>query len=506
MFPNSNPIAFLLGLWFFIGSSFGVAAEPAIVPCEGFNLEILETSDAKIKVAPLHESYANNWFAARFSQLPTDRETVVEVQMESAKKTGKKLELTSRWKGLSPVMTYADPTLYESYEWFQRNDEGQWVSGDAFKRGAARLAGSGEVPIQKLVPSQLARECLSDEGRVWCAWREIPTAAPKSGAKFVFRHSFARPSAAVAMRVPFTPTYWAQWVERLQNAQLPGVTVDEIGESSSKRKLWCIRVEDPTGAEATSEIKTVVIFAREHATEQATSWAVLGLLKSLLRDSVEMEALRSRVRFLIVPLQDPDGAAMSRFEHITNRWGDPKNNTLLQEVMAYSGYFRDRVDKGETLDLAVSIHNVGANEAPNFMAPFTQQTFRKTTEAFNAPLFQTLREAGYLTSASGPHQNGVMSARLYGWLALQFGAMDMAYEVNDRYPPNPLSLPRLEQLGALFGQELSQWMLSPAGEKRHQQARQALEKRAQARTDYYAADGPPTSDVARRFDLLVQGF
>ena len=222
--------------------------------------------------------------------------------------------------------------------------------------------------------------------------------------------------------------------------------------------------------------------------------------------SVEMDELRHRVRFILVPLEDPDGAAISRFANMTDSWDDPKNNTHLAEVLAYSRYFRDYVDRGNTIDMAVSIHNVEANEAPNFMAPYAQPYFRAATVEMNNSLFAALKGAGYTVASPEPSGDGVMSTRLYGWLALQMGAMDVAYEVNDRAPESRLAVPSLKYMGGLMAEQLGQWTLTEAGQKRHQQAREWLEKRAKTREEYFAQKGQSTSEAGKNFDLLIKGF
>lgn len=369
----------------------------------------------------------------------------------------------------------------------------------------SRYAGNAAIPTQRAIPAALAPEFLCADGAQWFPWAEIEDAKPGAGQSFLIKHTFAQPEASVAMRVPFSNAYLSQTIERLRNAKPAGVRVDEIGRSVVGRPLWCIRVEDPSGLDAAGEMKTVVLFAREHATEHATSWAVLGALERLIDGSAAMDELRRHVRFLIVPLEDPDGVAVSRFNNLTDNWDDPKNNARLTEVLAYSRYFRDYADQGHTLDVAVSFHNVEANEAPNWMTPFAQPYFRKTTVAFNGPLFESLRASGYTVSSATPGGSGVMGTRLYGWLALHLGAMDLAYEVNDRAPEHRLSTQQLKHMGAIFVTELGKWLESDAGEARHAQARESLDKRAQKRTAELAA-GQPQTEEEKRFNLLMKGF
>ena len=488
-----------------LASVASVEAAPRIVATEGFNLRLVESSAQKVVATPVQTGYAHNWFAARFDGLTPQAETTIKLEMAGNDVEGNKMNV-GKWNGLRPLFTYADPNSYDAYVGYWRDQNGSWWSLDPFLDERQKFAGNAVVPVQRAMVPQLSGQFLSNQGATWFPWAEIENAKPGGNQSFTIKQKFYSPQASVAMRVPFTPRYLDSYIERLKAAQKAGVYVDEIGKSAASRSLWCIRVEDPTGLASGDEIRTVVIFAREHATEHATSWSALGAVERLMDRSVEMDELRRRVRFLIVPLQDPDGAAVSRFINLTDNWDDPKNNARLTEVLAYSAYFRDYVEKGHTLDVAVSLHNVEANEAPNFMAPFAQPYFNEATVTLNKPLFAALKDAGYAVDSPTPKGQGVMSTRLYGWLALRLGAMDVAYEVNDRDPESRLSVPGLKNMGGILAAQLGQWTLSEEGEKRHQQAREWLQKRAEKKEAYLAEFDEPRSKKSQQFDLLTEGF
>ena len=121
-------------------------------------------------------------------------------------------------------------------------------------------------------------------------------------------------------------------------------------------------------------------------------------------------------------------------------------------------------------------------------------------------MFEALKSESYTVASPTPHGQGVMSTRLYGWLALRLGAMDVAYEVNDRDPENRLSVPGLKGIGAIMAEQLGLWLFTEQGEKRHQQALERLEKRRQKKADYLAKIKAPLSPEAEEFDLLMRGF
>ena len=499
-------LARTLAIWLLLaGSVFRARAAPSLVPTEGFNLRLVSVKGNTVSAAPAQTGYAHNWFAGRFAGLTPNVETTLKIEMAGNDVAGNKMNV-GKWNGLRPLYTYADPNSYDAYVGYWRDQNGDWWSFDPFLSQQQRYAGNAVVPVQRAMHSALSPAFLSPDSSQWFPWQEIETAKPGSNNSFVIKQTFYLPSVSVAMRVPFTNTYLKEYVERFKAAGRAGVTVDEIGRSAANLPLWCIRVEDPTGLAAGKAIKTVVLFAREHATEHATSWTAQGVLERLTDRSVEMDELRRHVRFLIVPIEDPDGVAIGRFDGLTDRWDDPKNNSRLKEVLAYSTYFRDYADAGNTIDMTVSLHNVEANEAPNFSTPFAQSYFRETTIQFNRGLFKRLKESGYTVADPAPNGSGVMSTRLYGWLALHLGAMDLAYEVNDRDPENRLSIEGLQHIGGIFANQIGTWLTDEAGDKRHEEARSALNKRAEARQKYLAVGSKNPSEQEKRFNLLMKGF
>ncbi len=177
-------------------------------------------------------SSATNWFAGLFMNLPTDQETTIEIKLDAG---GPKESPNSvvKWYQLHPVMTYADPNRYETYEWFNKDAQGRWVSGDTFKTGEQRYAGYGKIPVQHVLPPAITEQFLSADGRYWSAWREIDNVeAVVEKNVFRMKVKFTLPSAVVAIRMPYMPNYQSTFLEKLEQAHLPGVTVHHIGVST----------------------------------------------------------------------------------------------------------------------------------------------------------------------------------------------------------------------------------------------------------------------------------
>ena len=244
----------------------------------------------------------HHWFAGLFWISRSIVELTLRICMAGHDTPWNKATV-AKWQGLYPLLSYADPMRYETYEWFHRRADGQWMSGALDKGEEERLGGSGPCPVQQVVPPELATQFLSDDGAYWNAWRELraTTVYPETN-HFEIRHRFDVPTAAIAMHPPYTYTYLQQFLARLQAREFPGVFLDEIGDTAAGRKLTVIRVEDPrhplpernggwfrepasTAQMQSTKISsrhTLLVTAREHGTEHSSSWVVQGILRALL--------------------------------------------------------------------------------------------------------------------------------------------------------------------------------------------------------------------------------
>lgn len=179
---------------------------PLVIPQDGFNLKIVEHITPTYFVVKL-TSPVHNWFAGTFTNIPTDQEVTIGLSLQEVD-TGINKADVSKWQGLRPVMTYANPAAYETYEWFTKDENERWVSSDPFKVGEEKFAGTGVVPIQRSVPKNVAEQFLSKDGKYWSAWREVDNTEVIPNLNiFRIKQRFALRTVTVAMRVPFTYTY-----------------------------------------------------------------------------------------------------------------------------------------------------------------------------------------------------------------------------------------------------------------------------------------------------------
>jgi hypothetical protein len=277
---------------------------PAIttIPSDGLNMIVVEQINPYYVITTL-DPPVFDWFAGTFTNLPTDKEVTIGLNMAGMDSLRNNADV-SKWVGLKPVYTYADPTQYEAYEWFQKDAEGRWISGDPFKTGDAKYAGFGKVPIQHIIPDDLAEEFLSRDGKYWQPWHDVNETEVITNINiFRIKQKFHHKTATVAMRVPYAYTYLQSLIQHLGMAKIPGINIEEIGITAEKRKIQVIRINSQLSyTDNIDKRRTVLLIAREHATEHDSSWIVTGALSAILNNSSVNVDLRKNITWLIIPI------------------------------------------------------------------------------------------------------------------------------------------------------------------------------------------------------------
>ena len=299
------------------------------IPSDGFNMKVVEQPTPYYVITKL-DPPVFNWFAGTFTNLPTDKEVTIGLNMNGMDHP-LNIASVSKWVGLIPVMTYADPMQYETYEWFRKDDQGRWVSGDPFKTGDDQYAGTGKVPIQHCIPEAIADQFLSADGKYWQPWREIETAEAVVNLNiFRMKQRFALSTVTIAMRIPYTYTYQQELLRRLRLASIPGVSIDEIGITPEGRVLQAIHFK--TTEKTIAKPITVMIVAREHATEHASSWVAEGVINNVLTAQNDTNVLA--IEWIVIPIEDPDGSAHSRFDQLTDKFFEADEYKCSKEVLS----------------------------------------------------------------------------------------------------------------------------------------------------------------------------
>jgi len=473
------------------------AETPSIQPSDGDNLALEALSPTHLIVSLTHP--VHNWFSGNFTSLSTDQRTSIELSMDGNATERNTADVT-KWVGLRPVMTHADPTKYESYEWFEKDAQGRWVSGDPFKTSEARFAGNAKLPQQQAISDAVAAQFLSSDGHFWSPWREVDHAVAQPEINCLhMEQQFATSNATIAMRVPYTYTYEQAFIAKLQSAKLKGVFVDEIGTTPENRKIQVIRLEPMVNDAMSTDHPTVLVYAREHATEPDSSWAVEGLLRWLLSDDADARLNRSRMTWLIIPLLDLDSASSATF-----KTGDffRAVDPVMPEALLYAKYLIKRLDVGGSIDIAVNLHNMECAEGANLCCPLVDKIRQQPVTQLNQTVFEKMRAAGYTIGDPAGMQIGFAKSRLAGWCAHRFGTLDLAFEVNSRDPNARMNLQRLQQVGAFLACELDSFSRTPAFSAIKNEIRQRLAERKTQLTTWWASV-ERTPDTSIPYDTFM---
>jgi hypothetical protein len=426
-----------------------------VLPQSGDNLAFEEQISSNCLIVRL-ASPAHNWFSGTFTNLPTDTKTVIGFSLAGNDNINK--ATVAKWASLAPVMTYANPGRYQTYEWFSKDAQGRWVSGDPFKTGQVKFAGTHETPLQGMIPEKIATQFLSADGKYWSPWREVDAVeANQQLNTFRITHRFVLPSATVAMRIPYTPTYLRWFTQRLHAAKLPGVFVDTIGNSPQRHPLCVIRMEPPIPSPQTVHLPTVLVYAREHATEPDGSWAIEGMINWLLSHDAGALAVRNKVKWLFIPILDSDRAARSEFYVGDFFQAVPP---IAPEALDYARYLIRRIDLGEQVDVVLNLHNLECTEGPNLCCPFKSMTRQDAVVQCNRQIFTSVQAAGFTVGEPEGWSTGMQAARFAGWCNARFRTFDLTFEVNTRAPQARLNLPQIHKLGATIAEATANFLTS----------------------------------------------
>lgn len=303
---------------------------------------------------------------------------------------------------------------------------------------------------------------------------------------------FASPTATIAMRIPYSYEYQRAFLDRLRKANPAWVAIDTLYTTTTGRDIQVIRIEEAEQTGDPTAHATILVIAREHGTEPASSWVAHGMIQRLLAD--DAQALRHNTTWLIVPILDPESVDAAIFAGYVESFGRGYTETTPEEVYEYAKYCADYVNAGKTIDIAITLHNVETNECPNLFCPFIDFSKKAATLQLNQPLFAAFQQHAYLVGDyQQPWDVGLMQARLPGWCALYYGSLDLDYEVNDRFPGNRLPLAQLQQMGAIMVQEISRYLRSEEGQRWHRMCRETLATRDAERQEYFTRN-----DITRR--------
>lgn len=377
------------------------------VDFEGCAPATLEKISSSHFVVSLKADGLHNWFMFRLDGV---KDQTVRVDIRNGD--------PGKWFGLNPVYAYAsnlaDVSLYR-------------VQGSQYS-SKREVANNGVV-----MPNTLGQR-----------WHYIHDTWCVSDTALSLVQTFAEDSVIVAMRVPYTPSYNSQYSEVLSGSDR--VKIHTIGSSQQGRPLIMLEIGngDPT------RLPGVLVYAREHGNEQDSSWAAQGLIDFLISDNEGASKLRQRMTFLVVPVLDPDAAAAGVYENMIRTFAAVKPSP---EAKTLSQFMAKWVFDKKRIDLVLNLHNIesGERDANIFMPVINIENDRlEPLAAFQNVVGQVMKDGGVLVDPRIPEPKTNARTRLGGWVAAQFGAMHLLYEINSQAPSAHLNLAECRNLGTLL--------------------------------------------------------
>jgi len=481
-----------------------------LIDTAGCNLAIVEQQDSNTYLLS-NTSHIHNWYSGVFQNIDTNSKTTFIIDMKNTGNSNSPGDV-SKWHGLWPVYTYGEYLAYNLSVFYTKNEYGYWISSDLFSCGGCtqckplnntdielvnknnalinsllaeknspnnsfinnashKFAGNGKTPIQTVIADELANEFLNSDGTYWSAWTEIQDTYPNVyDNTFNIRYKFNSKNAALAMRHPYTYDYEAEFIKRVENDNIPGVIVHDLGKSLKRQNLYIIEVCDPTATqEELRNRRVVLMYANEDGNEPDSCWVVDGAAKYLIKGlklnkhqntgnkltaeeillAQEVTMILDEITFLFIPLFDPTGWSESTYGKITSDFLIQDLDNVRPEIIAYTKFINQWAGERENrLDVVISLHNVECQETPNLLCPIINIEKSSAVLALNSFVQSNLPDS--IVGSKTVWIKGFTHDRFMGWCSEHWGSLDIGYEINSRYPENRLNLHGLYILGGNF--------------------------------------------------------
>lgn len=171
----------------------------------------------------------------------------------------------------------------------------------------------------------------SDEGKTWRYLSEKPG---HSSREFTCTLGSDEKSVIFAQAILYTQRNWEEFVAPLKENE--NVTLGTLCKSRKGREVEMMRI----GAENKDAKFAVVFTCRHHCCEMTASFAMEGIISTVLSDTPEGKWLRENATFLFVPFIDKDGVedgdqGKGRKPHDHNR---DYNHELYPEIKNLKAY------------------------------------------------------------------------------------------------------------------------------------------------------------------------
>lgn len=180
---------------------------------------------------------------------------------------------------------------------------------------------------------------------------------------YTFTAHFSENRAWIAYAHPYTVSQYNEFIESISDNQY--VKTEIIGSSVEGRALRMLTITNPGAGD--TEKKVVLMTALQHSGEDCAGYFMEGLIRELLSDKPEIEAIRDKFIFKLVPVMNPDGLfhGTSRYnwamEDLNSSWGvdgaPAENEENVPEVIAVKHWTKDWLTQGNGIDIFFDVHS-----------------------------------------------------------------------------------------------------------------------------------------------------
>ena len=414
-----------------------------IIQHNSCNLHIQDIIDPNHIIVKLNNP-CHNYFCTNLINVPTNKTITMGLSMDLQSNKENKADVT-KWDGLVPQFTYGDINDPATFEWYRKDANGYWISGNPLDTGNA---GKGLVPEQKVIPAAEAPDCLKDSGKYWDPWIDIKDTEQNNNLNIYRVKIKAKlPSITVAMRIPCINAVIDDFINQLRKVKPLCCNVYTIGRSIKGRDLYVVFCHDSMEIhhQKLMEKPTVVFYASD-GNEHDANWICYGILRFLVSSDKAAKEILKKINIIILPMFDPDGVAGSTWAHLTKTFELHNfKDTIPMETLSYARFFDSWIEKGDRLDIVCELHNVECSEtSSNILCPIIDLRHYEAIVNMNNYILDHI--TNYKTSKD-IWMSGYMDSRLCGWCAKHFGSIDCTYEINGRSSSNKLELDQLQRLG-----------------------------------------------------------
>ncbi|MHB1766787.1 MAG: M14 family zinc carboxypeptidase [Phycisphaerae bacterium] len=297
----------------------------------------------------------------------------------------------------------------------------------------------------------------------------------RDGEDLCLVQTFAHNSAYIAMRYPYTVAYNQRFLGSLKAN--PNCQVVTIGKSQHGRPLQVVEIPRPK-AGAGKNKPGILIYAREYGDEIDGSWLAQGAIQFLVSDSPAAQKLRANYEFLVIPILDPDGAAVNDHGNEAESFV-PVAAVAREESSVFADFFQKWINTGHRIDIALNEHclEAGYGRDVSCAAVTGGKPYESTGMAIVRKIDTALAADGYaVDSHRGFH--GTIQNRLGHWLNRHYGTVMCAFEIDSQEAERHLSILQLRNIGQIMMIQTANFLVGAAGRQWDAHVQSVLSQRA----------------------------